>query len=337
MEFSEVYNRYHTFDNFVTIEEAKATGIIPASYINAKDPAGGIFPNRCKCGSQNIISRNLKRAMCCNPKCKIKMGLALAELFARLGVKGLGEATCIKFISLVYDKLQYASHLEVFLMKYDDYPPQFKWTVIGEKMYIECQKARKTPMTFSGMVTMLGLPEFGNGAADLFYGFHSFEEFFATIKKFNGIQNYCSSRGVYDKDKLFWLYCSMTDIMVADHVFYNIRREGLRKIKVCITGILTIRNVRVSRKEYVDACNNIAKLDNGLQLFEIENTAAKETCSYVIADYPSNSAKYLAGKKRGVLITGDGFITKLKEAVEQCKLLEQQGASLKVVETMNLF
>ena len=33
----------------------------------------------------------------------------------------------------------------------------------------------------------------------------------------------------------------------------------------------------------------------------------------MIADYESNTAKYLAGKERGVLITSKEFIDKIKE------------------------
>ena len=113
--------------------------------------------------------------------------------------------------------------------------------------------------------------------------------------------------------KVFWFYQSIPDIFVAEQVFGdNMRLEGLVKVKICITGSITIDGTRVTRNKFVELCNKVGCKD-GRQIVEVQNTAAKESCQYVIADYESNTAKYLAGKERGVLITSKEFIDKIKE------------------------
>lgn len=337
MEFSEVFNAYHTFDDFVTVEEAKRIGIIPPALVRNDSGDLNIFPDRCVCGSQNIISRNLKRAMCCNPRCKIKLGYALAELFSRFGVKGIGDKTCLKMIDGVYDKLTYKSHLEVFLMPYSKYPASLYGTVAGDSIYAACINIRQHSMTFAGMISMIGLPELNTSAGDIFRGINSFTQLYNEMKQAGGVARYCSNRGVYDPNKIYWLYTSLADIMIAEKIFPKLRNEGIRKIRICITGMVSINGNRVTKKEFVDFCNKVACYDDGTQLFEIENTSAKESCLYVVADYPSTTSKYLAGAARGVIITADGFITKIKEAVSKCKTAEKKGYATEVVLTMNSF
>lgn len=90
------------------------------------------------------------------------------------------------------------------------------------------------------------------------------------------------------------------------------RLEGLVKVRICITGSITVDGMRITRNKFVELCNKVG-CKNGRQLVEVQNTSAKESCQYVVADYESTTAKYLAGKERGVLITSKEFIEKIKE------------------------
>lgn len=320
MNFSELSDNYHAFDDFITVEQAKYTGLIPEDYVGEPDSDEDIFPNRCKCGSENIINYGLTRAMCCDPRCKYKLGLALAELFARFSIKGIGEATCTQMVSGVYDKLKFKSHLEILNLSYNDYP-SFMWgTVKASEFFNACQQIKKRSLTFAGLIGMIGIPQFNTGTAKLFSGVNSSKELINLMKNEGGISNYCANRGVYDSMKVFWLYNSIVDIMLAEQIFRaSLRTEGYLKIKICITGSLSIDGKRVTRNDFVDICNETGRVD-GIQYIEVFNTSAKESCNYVVADYESSSAKYLAGKQRGILINSSDFLLKIKENVECLKI-----------------
>lgn len=337
MEFRELANTYGAYDNFITVREAKEQGIIPAVYVDRDDPEGGIFPDRCKCGSENIITRDLKRGTCCNPRCRIKLGYALSEMFSRCGIKGIGDQTCIRMINSIYPELQYKSHVEVLMMEYKDYPYSLYGTVAGQTMFCACQKIRKRQMTFAGMVSLLGVPELSTSTGTLFRGINNAEQMISSIKSYGGIASYCSQRGVNDPEKMFWLYNSLVDIILANSACYNLRPEGIRRIRICITGMVSVGGERMTRNAFVNYCNSIARYDNGVQILEIENTSAKESCAYVVADYPSTSSKYLAGRERGVLITADDFVNKIKEVIRLCMESERMGYTAETVTTMNSF
>lgn len=306
MEFSELKNTYGAFDTYITVKRAKELGVIPKKYAE-------LFPDRCKCGSENIITGSLTHAMCCNPRCVYKLGYALSELFTRFDIKGLGDAICAQMISSVYDKLKYKSHVEIIGMEPNEYPYAVISTVKGQEMYQACKQIRKRSLTFTDLVSMIGIPQFSTSSGKLLTGIHSLKHLCDLAAREGGIKNFCANRGVYDSMKVFWFYQSIPDIFVAEQVFGdNMRLEGLVKVKICITGSITIDGTRVTRNKFVELCNKVGCKD-GRQIVEVQNTSAKESCQYVIADYESNTAKYLAGKERGVLITSKEFIDKIKE------------------------
>ena len=114
-EFKKL-DEYNAFAEFISVSQAKSSGIIPESFHN-------IFQDKCKCGSDFIISENLTQLQCCDPRCKIKMGHTLADILARFDCKNLGPATCLSIMSECYDKLKYKSPVEVLMMDIKDYPP----------------------------------------------------------------------------------------------------------------------------------------------------------------------------------------------------------------------
>lgn len=73
MTFSEmrrVYDKFHAFDNYITVESAKTLGIIPEGWHS-------YFPDRCKCGSENIVTMSLSSIMCTDPRCPCKQALSV--------------------------------------------------------------------------------------------------------------------------------------------------------------------------------------------------------------------------------------------------------------------
>lgn len=320
-ELLEKYDKFHAFDSFVSVKTAKYLGIIPKGFYDEVNPDKGAFPDHCECGSENIISMNLKQAQCCNPRCRIKMGWALSELFSRFkeaGIEGVGPAICADFINGVYDKLKYGSYVEALLIPYDEYPSYMKGYAATDKLYYACQAVKRMPLTFAQMVSKLGLAGFNASADKLISGVNCSKELQDTINSEGGMRAYCANRGVYDPYKIMCFYESMRDIVVAEQVFkQSIRREGITKVDICITGSLAIDGEKLTKSAFVLLCNQAAQAKDGMQLFEIKQTTAIESVPYVVADYESGSRKYLRGKERGVLITSKDLLNLIKTEVDK--------------------
>ena len=301
-ELKREHDRYYAFSYFMTVEEAKRFGTIPKEYWD-------YFPNKCECGSENILTGSLQQPQCCNPKCFIKQGYALSELLTRFKCKGLGPARCIEIVKTL--------------------APQFKYNSIDLLRAIG--KIRSEKITFPTLISNLAIPTLGDKALKLLQGINNFEEFAAYVKASGSLQAFCDSRGIHDPMVFFWIQQSIVDIWLADLVMQkSVRAEGKIKIEICITGFLRMNGTRITKDEFVKLCNKVSVTEDGTQLFEVVQNTAKVGAVHIIADAPSNSAKYLAGLKRGeevdidgvkrsVLMSSSEFINYLEELKKKWK------------------
>ena len=330
-EINKKYPTYHFMIGYKTIRQAKDEGLIPAIYQDKDDPHGGIFPDYCKCGSENVISTNLKRAKCCDPRCQIKLGYTLSEMFTRFGIKGVGDAVCSKIIKGLYDQLEYKSHLEVLTINPGDYPISVRGTAAGYEFYRGIVQMQSRELTFPELVANLGIEGLGSNSRKLLEGIQSFEQLASEIEKAGSTRLFCVHKGVADENVMANLYIHLIDIAIAEKIFAKcLRRTGVINIPITITGRIYLNGVHYTKDEFVRHCNRIAQLENGDQLFEIQfKNKALETVRYIVADTPSNSAKYRAGLRRNNLITGQEFVNYIKEEVEKCQM------KLKEMETQN--
>lgn len=324
-------DRYHAFQGWVSVSQAKAMEIIPEKY-------RVYFPDYCECGSENIIKVSLKQAMCCNPKCKCKVGFALAEMIKNFGCKGLAETSCTKIYNMMqgYNDvrkeaglpaiLETDSYVELFAVMFNDYPMQLRSTAMGVSFASIRDQMFKQRLTFPKLIGMLGIPSVGSNAEKLFAGIDDFESLLAALKQSGGLMNFCLKRGVADPMVMFNLEQSIMDIVVAWKLFGGtLRKVGMQRLDVCITGILTLDGKRITEHDFVEACNAVCTTADNVQLYEIKSTSATKSAPFIIYSTPSSSAKFRAGKSRGivrdefgehsVLITTDDFIKLLKERV----------------------
>lgn len=320
-EINNTYPSYHFMREYITIREAKDRGLIPAIYQDPNNPEGGVFPDHCTCGSENVISLNLKRAKCCNPRCPVKMGYALSEMFTRFGIKGVGDAICAKMVKGTYDKLQYKSHVEILMLEPADYPISVRDTVAAYDFYRGTLQMKSRELTFPDLIANLGIEGLGSNSKKLFEGIQSFDQLAEEIKRVGNTKMYCIHHGVADENVMANLYIHLIDIAVAEFIFAScLRRTGMINIPITITGRIYLNGVHYTKEEFVRYCNNIARLENGEQLFEIQfKNKALESVQFIVADTPSNSAKYRAGLRRNNLITGQAFVDYIKEEVEKCQ------------------
>lgn len=323
-ELKREHDRYYAFSYFMTVEEAKRFGTIPKEYWD-------YFPNKCECGSENILTGSLQQPQCCNPKCFIKQGYALSELLTRFKCKGLGPARCIEIVKTLAPQFKYNSYIEILDMRQEDFPPALAQKAYSIDLLRAIGKIRSEKITFPTLISNLAIPTLGDKALKLLQGINNFEEFAAYVKASGSLQAFCDSRGIHDPMVFFWIQQSIVDIWLADLVMQkSVRAEGKIKIEICITGFLRMNGTRITKDEFVKLCNKVSVTEDGTQLFEVVQNTAKVGAVHIIADAPSNSAKYLAGLKRGeevdidgvkrsVLMSSSGFINYLEELKKKWK------------------
>lgn len=312
------------FSDFIEVADAKVELKIPEDFWDQ-------FPDKCECGSSMIITNNLKRIMCCNPRCKIKVGLSLEYVFSNFQCKGIGERTCRTIANYAYDTLKYKSHLELLNLGDSRIAPSINGSYFVT-YHQSVNKVKNTPLTFAQMISKIGIPEFEGTALSVFEGINNSEELIRQIQIRGDVTNFLAYKGVYDPAKVFYLREFLLDIAYAEKKLFNrLRLEGKVKITISATGNLNIDGVRITKAEFVELCNDIGTLDNGMRVFEVELNAAIQTNAYVIADYPSSSSKYVAAKNREalerkelgeshkLLYTSKEFVEHLKELIECVK------------------
>lgn len=285
-------DKYGAFNEFITVAEAKRNKIISPAYWE-------YFSDTCLCGSERIITLNRKRMMCCDPRCYIKVYMSLLEVMNRFSCKHVGEQTCKAIVLYAQPFMRYNSHVEILSM--DDkhlFPETGTSRVVNFNM--ARQKIKSTKMNFSTMVSKLAIPEFDNMALSVLDGVANFADLTNKIKAAGGIQPFLHERGAYSASKAFYFDEFLIDIAIAEHKVFNgsLRVPGKMKIQICITGELHLEGLRVTKKQFVDLCQEIGAVRPGFQLFDIEHNTAIKTTDYLIADYPSTTEKYLTVKAR---------------------------------------
>ncbi len=371
MTFNEMkmkYDKFNAFHDFTTVEEAESCDLIPKEYV-------GVFPKYCTCGSEMLINYARTRITCCDPRCYVKQGLALSELFKRFNYKGIADATCADVYSMLMnvhkEKLAETgkgifisnSYVEILALPVDVYPKYFTQSAIGLEFLNGVHYIKQQTLTFSQMVSLLGLPEFDSTAYKLFNDINSAEELINIIKSEGGVANFCDRRGVYSLQKKYWLLASIDDIVIGSYIFADkMKMQSLQTLEICITGSLQFGGTRVTKNDFISICNEkgvsrpiadllgdvfegtstitlgqLKQLNSllngdlvpageqkdcytsedvinhvlslnypGVPVLNIRMTTAKKSVPYILADYPSNSAKYLEGLRRGEEYDGAG-------------------------------
>jgi hypothetical protein len=307
MTFEELRenDKEQAFFEWVSVTVAKRAGDIPQKYWS-------YFEDTCECGSDNIIKNNLKAMSCCDPKCFIKQGYAIAELLTRFGVKGLKEATCRKIYTEFKrqdQKLKESgkegllisdSYVAAIAVPWDRYPDEIARTVAGSDFYHACLEIVTKPVTFPKLVSKLAIPSIGSSADRLVSGIRNFDELFQTIKDEGGVAAFCSRRGFYSNLVHYNFRISLFDIATADRIFKRaVKPEGCLKLNVCMTGMIYLNGTRLTKEKYLAQCNKLCFVDN-IQLVELNMTSAKETNPFILYSRESGDAKFVAGRARGV-------------------------------------
>ena len=306
-EFREKYDKFGAYTSWSSVHDAKFLGWIPEAWHD-------VFSDTCECGSENIISSDLKRWTCCDPYCPIKESYKLAEMFSRAGVLGLGFAKCNTIYHELLDKdkwlkeqgkegfFQMHVFTEVLLIPWDKYPTAVQETVAGIDFFNACFAIRTKRMTFAQMVGILGLKGLGSNSDRLLSGINSFTELRDAINADGGIFNFCAKHGVSSLETVFNFSTALREIAVADLACQDFRRqEGMLRLNVCMTGRVAVDGVKMTKEEFVNRCNDLCIDDNGVQLLELKNSSGPVTVPFVLYTNASSDHKFNVGSSRGII------------------------------------
>lgn len=313
MDFLELKQQdsLNVYSEFLSVNEAFDLGIIPSDY-------KGLVPERCECGSENIIKANRKILRCCDPKCPIKMSFALAEFLNNLGVQGIKQKTCKKIVDYCLNNnlFEVPTYTEIVkVARKEDLS-----FLIGSNWYNLTQAldaATKRPVTFPEMVSYLAIPKYDSSTIKILSGFNSIVDLVNAMKA-EGTLMFFFSRGVKDLEKIKYLADNLSTILQYELAMQvPLLKQGSQVRQIAVTGSVSVDGISVSRSEFASYCNQLGSV-GGVQLFTVNICKAFNSVEYVIADHPSSSRTYLEGLQRGIVITAQEYVDRLREEVAEC-------------------
>lgn len=317
MKFSEFRETdvEDAYSEFVSVSDAKERGILPEKFHE-------VFPNECECGSEFIITKNLKTIKCVDPFCPIKVAKRMANMFANFGAKGLAEGNCAKI--LTYCKhlklFEIPTHTEILKHYNNDNLKYLLGDSLSYNLFAVCEQIVNGSYTLESLVSKLAIPEFKVNSSVL-RDIPTFEDL---VNKFSdgSITMYMSARGFYSPMKINNLRIHLFTILHAlmalkKPLITRVNRDINSEKVICITGSVSADGIRFRNREMFPAyCNEICNI-NGAQIFTVRNTKARETCDYIIADSESNNESYLVGLRRGNLMTAQQYVNHLREELKE--------------------
>lgn len=317
-EFVE-WDRDRLYTEYMSVKEAKEEGLIPSKFSN-------VILDNCECGSENIIQTNLKRMKCCDPLCRIKMGMAMSHMFSNFEVKDLGNETCKSFVDycMANNLFSIPSHVEILGVNLDSrFSAYFGNKAVVLANAITYIKHRR--LTFGSMVSKLAIPMFDSSAEKIFEGVSGVEEFIDLVKFGNNFNTFMVNRGVKDLIKIDSLRKSLGAILYFENLLeVDLVKPGKVLKSISITGSVKADGNRLTRAGFVTYCNLLGNV-NGVQLFTVKENKALSTNEYIVADSPSSSEKYTVGRNREmrenrkIIVTAQEYVDLLREEIEECK------------------
>lgn len=320
-EFKE-WDIFNAYKEYVPVSFAKEIGYIA-------DDIQEFIPDKCKCGSDNIIKPSLQSMMCCNPYCEIKMAESMAEMFSRFGIKQLGVKTCMTFVKygLSSGLFKIPSHVEILNIDQS----VLNIATFGAKGYLlvdAINTIKTTPLTFSDLIKKMALPYFDSKCDEIFKGINSIKDLMGYLKSGKDFKKFFYDRGVYS-DAVLESFMKNLNAIISFEASYNrpCLPTSVRQRHICITGRISLNGYTITKADFIRECNLLLNY-NGVQLVTIVLNKAIVSTQYLIADYVSSSSQYCTAKSRErmegrkIIMTAQEYYNMLKEEMNQCLKME---------------
>lgn len=268
---------------FITIKSAKDTGLIPTPWHN-------IFKDTCiYCDSDMVISDSLTIMHCSNPRCFRRIAGQVTSILSELGYKGWGESKVYSYVK----QNRIDSALQFIL------DPPYELSNLR-------QDITDLKYSYIQLIQLLNIPNLKDRVPQLFKGIDTFEEYTNEVNLAGGLLKFCESRlgGTVLPVSIAEILATYYPELACIHDVFPVVKHASKVMLIAITG--TVQNVtdngkRLTKDAYISVLNDILR-PAGLA---IRKSDALASVSYIVADSPSNHAKYRKGLERGNLITSD--------------------------------
>lgn len=305
-----VSDRYGAFSDYTSVKNAKETGLIPPEYEK-------IFPDKCECGSDMIISDNRTFIKCCDPRCPIKLGKMLSQTFANFGMKNVGDGTTIPLIKEMIHIKKISSHVAALRLD-STWKPLSLFGAKGDIYYDNLNQIFSKKYTLGDLISKIAIPSLDTTAKKIFDNYPSVE---SLLQHGDGdLRIPLRKCGIYDTKVVYYLDTYLQDIYLATELFKNnILSTVYDDINIVITGSVAPEGVPMSRNEFIEYINELTILPDGRQIVGFKLSGAVQSVEYIIADQPSNSRKYKIGLERNIIISSTDFVKLVKDVVDYQK------------------
>jgi hypothetical protein len=289
--------------NFVTVNEAISTGLIPKDYVPYFDKVRTCI----YCNSDIEISDTRKEMQCSNPTCINTVAHCAAEMMHSLGIRGLGADAC--YMAIKSSSLWHSSRI-ASIMTVIETPPLMYSTIVGE--------SRKKSFGYVELISMMHIPELGDATVTkLFSGISNWDALVSAFHESGSVDKFVYDRvggtgtlaytiSKYVKAYLFDLskVCRLFEINTS------CVNQDYEEVYIGITGDITIvtnSGHRLSKQEYIHLLNSVGNRAS----LQFILTKSKRLMSYMVADTESHSAQWESGKSMGLLITSRELLAKI--------------------------
>lgn len=280
--------------HFLTVADAKQEGLIPESFF-------AFIPDLCPCcGHDMWISESRTILKCSNDFCVRRIAFQADALLKDLGVKGFGPVLLEDYCESIN-----ANSIIDFIQ----YPPM-PYNVI------ELMQQRNP--TYSQLVEMLHIPNFGTKAYKLFDGYDDLNEFLKDMNSSGDILEFIKQRvgGNETATLVAQIIITYENELREISNLIKVRPKSRKTILLQITGhVLNVRSEdghTLTKDDYVYVLNSIGSKIG----YEFRRSDALQSVSFIVADTASNTRKYRVGLQRGILVSSDRLLESIKKLTE---------------------
>lgn len=277
-------------DDFVSVEEAKSTGLIPEPFVP-------YFADTCEyCGGNMIINYAATVMKCGNPGCFRRVGCQASDLLHDLGYKEVGPATLTAFCK--------AMNIKSIVDFIDKYPQSYSIISTLNNMHLSYPK----------LVELLHIPFLGKKVYTLFEGCNNFSDFIKQLQNAQDPEAFMIYRAggpvlAHQITEILTLYKADLEGITK---LVNTSKQANTTVLIAITGHLTFDG-GCTKDEFVYMLNELTSPIG----VEFRRSDALKSVTYIVADTPSNSRKYRIGLERGNLIDSNTLYLAAKQIVEE--------------------
>ena len=292
----------------IKVSELKKTNL-PQAFLD-------VIPEKCEvdgCDADLVVTEGLTALCCSNPYCPEKVVQRMAQLLKDIGIKGMGEANCRKFLQ----NREYKSPYEILLYNFETDGVLYEGCSeeVSQKLYDKLKEKRSMPLWEFAKIG--NAPNIRDQARKLFDGYTTFTDFYKDME-ITGVDFIQDKLGIDKEKESIQAMKIYQSLMTYKEEF--LRAESVLEVKaIANTTINAVISSSVGGKyktkaEFENTIHNLY----GDKIYVNFLSSLTKDCQYLIwAGEGKETSKVVKAKKLNIpIMNGDEFEAMLKEMVK---------------------